>query len=865
MTFGLETPWLLVTACVLAAFLALAGAAAGGRLGGRGRGAILALDAAAGLMLCLAVLDPVRERGGEAPGSHLAFAVDVSESVQRAGHDWTAVRSTIGDLVDEVLEGLDPRVRRTSTASLVTFGRGTHVVAAGLALDELPGAVSRLTEAELPPADASDVASGLEAAAATIEAGRGAVVLVSDGHETRGDARAAARGLGRRGFAVHVAALGGRFPEIGLYAADLPPQVEAGRSTRARLLLANDAGELPLEIVFRRGGDAPAAVQRSLPGAGWFQLRQPLAFEEPGISFLDVELRAAGGQRQGRRFYTYVSAPPRVLALGDDHGWTRALPAERFRVETAAPESLGEDFDPARYDAVVLHEVESERLGPALPARLARHVEESGLGLLFVNGPQLGGAEARTMLMSYDSTPLEELLPLVNRPRPVLETPPPRDVVLLIDTSGSMSGWPLAKSKEIAAVLVGLLRGVDRLHLIAFTGGAHPLISDLPMTSQGKQDARRVIASLRPGGGTDPTAALAMVRGRRFSHCGLFMISDGEFASVRSRPDCEATVFAIGKNLRNMPKTLAELAEPFPVPDDSFDPAGIRMGYFNPEPRQNRFEPGRYTPLAGLDAFHGGWSLLPDPSPPLVGNAVTHAKDDAELAAVRPRPRDPVLAFRDAPGGGTVGAFTTRLPASYWDSPAGSRAVSGWIERLLAHSERDRYAFRIEDRGAAVELRLTLLSKGGAVPRVDRLSAVLERPGAASVPVALRADPELDGVFEGVLRLDRRGEEAEGARLVVSEGGPDALRRAQRIPFLVAPGGGSQRVAGDEAWSFGLARDPLREIARSTGGLVLEPGDGAAVLHGAGAAPPSRRLWPWLAGAALVFLLSQVAVRRTLS
>ena len=74
------------------------------------------------------------------------------------------------------------------------------------------------------------------------------VLLISDGHETRGDARAAARRLGRRGFAIHVAALGGRSPEVGLYAADLPRQVEIGTPTFTRLLLANGAQrQLPLD------------------------------------------------------------------------------------------------------------------------------------------------------------------------------------------------------------------------------------------------------------------------------------------------------------------------------------------------------------------------------------------------------------------------------------------------------------------------------------------------------------------------------------------------------------------------------------------------------------------------------------------
>ncbi len=451
--------------------------------------------------------------------------------------------------------------------------------------------------------------------------------------------------------------------------------------------------------------------------------------------------------------------------------------------------------------------------------------------------------------------------------------PPPRQIVILIDVSGSMGGWPLRKAQEIATALIARLRPVDTLEIIAFTAGAESLLAGQPMTEQGKDRAQRAIAGLRIGGGTDPEAALRLLAGRRYRECGMFFISDGEFAAVRARPDCETTAFAIGKSRGGISSALAEIADAIPVSDDDFNAAAIRIQFFDPVPRKNRFEPGRFTPIPGPDAFAGGWGTLPADPPPLAGTAVTHARDDAELAAVRPRPRDRVLAFRDQDAG-TVGAFTTALPASYYGSSAGARAVTSWIERLLAQSARHRYGFALSARGAGIELRISLLATGAAVPRVDRLSATLEVPpegdkwgvpGHGSMPIRLRPDPELEGVFAGFFTPPAVAEVTR-AWLVLREIGPDALRRAQRVPLELPPPLPEGTVPSTaEGWSQGLNRSLLEAITAAGGGLLLDPDDDRALLlHDVGRLGRARPLRPWLLLAALSLYLVQIGLRRYL-
>ncbi|MFW5652966.1 MAG: VIT domain-containing protein [Planctomycetota bacterium] len=79
-----------------------------------------------------------------------------------------------------------------------------------------------------------------------------------------------------------------------------------------------------------------------------------------------------------------------------------------------------------------------------------------------------------------------------------------RDLVLLIDTSGSMSGLPLTRAKEVASGLIRSLTANDRLEMLEFSHRARRW-QPTPerVTSATRDDALRWIRSLRAGGGTE--------------------------------------------------------------------------------------------------------------------------------------------------------------------------------------------------------------------------------------------------------------------------------------------------------------------------------------------------------------------------
>ena len=101
------------------------------------------------------------------------------------------------------------------------------------------------------------------------------------------------------------------------------------------------------------------------------------------------------------------------------------------------------------------------------------------------------------------------LLAIVPPAREAKVDPVPRDLIVLLDTSGSMSGGPLDKAKQVVGMLIDSLAEQDRFELIEFSN--HPVrYSDAPQiaTARAKQDAIRWVRARQADGATEMRAAV---------------------------------------------------------------------------------------------------------------------------------------------------------------------------------------------------------------------------------------------------------------------------------------------------------------------------------------------------------------------
>jgi Ca-activated chloride channel family protein len=93
--------------------------------------------------------------------------------------------------------------------------------------------------------------------------------------------------------------------------------------------------------------------------------------------------------------------------------------------------------------------------------------------------------------------------------RVTVEDVMPKELVFVLDTSGSMSGFPLEKAKETMKLALDNLYPQDTFNLITFSGDTNILFKEpVPATPENLQKAQKFLASREGGGGTEMMKAI---------------------------------------------------------------------------------------------------------------------------------------------------------------------------------------------------------------------------------------------------------------------------------------------------------------------------------------------------------------------
>ena len=116
-----------------------------------------------------------------------------------------------------------------------------------------------------------------------------------------------------------------------------------------------------------------------------------------------------------------------------------------------------------------------------------------------------------------------------------------RDVVAVLDVSGSMSGDKLEQGKAAVIQMLGTLRAGDRFRLVAFSGGVRRYAEEwTAFTAQSRADAASWVRGLGAEGGTNISGALAEALAARPAEGSLGVVvflTDGQPTAGDTDPE----------------------------------------------------------------------------------------------------------------------------------------------------------------------------------------------------------------------------------------------------------------------------------------------------------------------------------------
>jgi Ca-activated chloride channel family protein len=206
------------------------------------------------------------------------------------------------------------------------------------------------------------------------------------------------------------------------------------------------------------------------------------------------------------------------------------------------------------------HEIVAVNAGPA--ARRVRLKNEAVIpNKDFILRYQVAGQQLADALLTHHGERGGYFTLILQPPaRVAAEDVTPKELVFVLDTSGSMSGFPIEKAKETMALALGSLYPQDTFNLITFAGDTHVLFPQpVPATKANLAAAQEFLATRKGGGGTemmkairaalDPSDSQKHVRIVCFMTDG-YVGNDLEIiAEVQRHPNARVFSFGIGSSV----------------------------------------------------------------------------------------------------------------------------------------------------------------------------------------------------------------------------------------------------------------------------------------------------------------------------
>jgi len=805
-------------------------------------------------LACLAVALAGPLAGSSVRRTDVVFALDVSSSISR-------------ESVAEALDFVNRARESPARIGLVVFGADAAVESQLRSGADPTREITAQVER-----GGTDIGRAIEVAVGAFQDGaQRRVMLLSDGQENLGDARAAAAVARSLGVEIHTAVLGRpalRGSEIHVQGVTVPPQVRLHEPFSVRAVVhASDASRAHL-VIMRNGALLHESEVELEPGTNVYSFVEQA--DKAGLHEYEAIINSdADNEQENNRYQAFVqvTGAPKVLhAMGNPEEGryvSAALRAQGLTVDevraSALPASMHELAD---YDLVILDNVSGFDLSLAKMELLEAYVRDAGGGVVKIGGDRSYAAGG------YYGTPVERLLPVTMNVKTEVKIPSV-SVVFVLDRSGSMGTKAggeekLAIAKRAALSSIDLLNRLDRVGVLAFDSLREWVVS--PTEAAMRRPIAEKLRELNVGGGTDLYGALEeahrVMRTERAKVKHLIVLSDGltegkqNFDALAERIAADGitiTTVAMGGDAdQALMGRLSELGKGrFYFTDD---PANVPR-IFTSETlaitrdlvvegniRPRRVDAGELIQGFGADAF-----------PVLGGYQRTFAKPAAQVLLAG-RDDDPLLVSWRY-GLGKAVAFTSDLSGRWgrrWvEWPAFGRFVAQAARWTMRRSGSETFVPRFQWHGRRGEMSVDVLDRNDRFVNGLKLEASVLEPsrGTGRVPLEQVAP----GRYHGEFPVPRAG------RYYITLTGRDGETQVGPKTFGLAVPYSSEYL------DLGVDQGLLRDIASITGGRVLPLSSASLSTVTApspqASGPLARVWWPFFL-AALLLLVAEVAVRR---
>ncbi len=756
--------------------------------------------------------------------------------------------------------------------ALIQFGGAASVdlpPASASALPEL-SATSALT--------ATNLQSALELGLSLLPADRnGRLVLLSDGGQNEGDARAAAARAATQGVSISYVDVGVA-PEDGavLLALDAPATARIGQQFALDATVASSTAQNATLRVIDGTGQIVSEQQVTLqPGTNRLPAIPALA-QSSGFQRYRAELLPQNDtqpQNNAAEALVRVDGAGRVLVVegapGESQALTQALTQAQITTETIAPQAIPTDLSAlVQYDAVILANASANDFPTGSGRALRSYVRDLGRGLVMIGGERSYGAG------NFGGSPVEEALPVYMDVRDQRERPSIA-LMFVLDKSSSMdschcqgpdretdgffdhNGRPkLDVGKDAVAAAVATLGPQDTVGVVAFNDAAD--VPFPPRTNATPEEILAAIGPIPPKGATNVFAGLSAAEtalaGVNAGIKHVVLLTDGwsdggdplEVAGRMRASGITLSVVAEGVGSAPYLQQLADAGGGRYIPIT--DPNSVPQ-LFLQETRQiagNYLIEQPVTPAYGVRSPM--LSGLEDGLPQLYGYNGTTAKQSANIALTG-LDDAPILASWQYGLGQSVAwtSDTTGRWAKDWLAwPGFPRFVAQVVGAVLPSTANPGLDARISSAEGRTTIEVTALQGSNPRSGLTMQANLAGGTAAGTVPLA----PVAPGIYRGDIATP-----PQGTYLVQITGTSGGQTVTQETVGFVVPYPAEFRPA---------QANPalLAELAQTSGGRQLRaPAESFERVAGGGAQQAREIFWPLLALALMLFVVD-VVLRR---